>query len=482
MRNVLAALMAVGAAASAQECPPFDGDPSTARAVARQWDEEAQVRLRQRDFAGAAARYRRITCLFPETAAAWLGWGVAEAAGGNPSIAETKLERARELAPRDERVLLALAQARAASGKFPEARAALNEAATVAPNNPRTALLLVQVLIAGKSHDDLIKEALRGAAQRRPADTRLHSQLAQLLFEQKRYDWALAELLRVKSSGQLEPELALRLATLENLAGAHEDAVADAANLENGRADERTRAAAAGIGGLSLDRLGRNAEAIAALRRSVTLNPASEPGWIALVDIFEKTQNVVEAAAAAAEGLAAIPGSSELARRVALNLLNAGRPEEAAAVLVRQVASAPEQPTSWALLVRAYLATAEGSKAIDALERLRQLDPAYPMLYVMSAQARLRLDPPAAARALEDLALAEKAAPDDPEVFVSRAQAFLHLRRPMEAIAALRRALELRPEDPSLHYQLGQLYRKQGQAELAEQEFERTRFLRSGQP
>jgi Flp pilus assembly protein TadD len=78
--------------------------------------------------------------------------------------------------------------------------------------------------------------------------------------------------------------------------------------------------------------------------------------------------------------------------------------------------------------------------------------------------------------------LAEKAAPDDPEVFVLRAQALTRLNKYEEAVKALRWALELKPEDPALHYQLGQLYRKQGQDELAKQEFERTRFLRSDEP
>jgi len=384
------------------------------------------------------------------------------------------------LAPRDERVLLSLAQARAAAGKFAAARDVLNEAINLAPNNSRAALLLVQVLLAEKVGDNQLKAALRTAVQRFSGDSRLHAQLGHLLFEQKQYDLALAELLRVKFAGELEPDLLLRLATLEHLAEAHLDAIADADAVEKLQAaSESTRAAGAAVRGLSLESLGREAEALAALRRSVKLNPAAESGWIALVEVFEKRQKAEEAASAAAEGIAAIPGSSDLARKLATNLLNAGRARDATAVLVRLVASAPERPASWALLARAYIATAEPAKAVDALEKLRRHDPAFPMLHVMSAQARLQLNPPAATKALEDLWLAEKATPDDAEIFVLRAQALTQVGNFQGAIGALRRAIELRPADPALHYQLGQLYRKHGEDELAKEEFERTRFLRA---
>jgi Flp pilus assembly protein TadD len=483
MRLLLVVFLSIGLPGAAQQCLPFAGDAAAAMSTAKKLDEEAQLRFRQRDFAGAAERYRQITCLFPRAAAAWRGWGVAEAARGNSETAEVKLERARELAPSDESILLALAQARAAAGKFAQARHALDEATAVNPSNPRIPVLLVRVLTAEKADDNPVKEALRNAARHHPRDGRLHAELGGILFAANRHDLALTELLRAKSTGATDPELLLRLATLEDLAGAHEDAIANAALIEaTPSTSASTRSAAAAVAGLSLDSLGREAEAIAALKRAVPLHPAAESAWIALVELFEKRQKTEEAAAAATEGLKAVPGSSALARKLGSNLLAAGRPNEAATTLSQWLQSAQAEVEVWAMLGRAYLATADAAKALAALENLEKLDPAYPMLPLMLAQARLALSPADMNRVLEYLAAAEKATPGDPEVFLVRARALSAAGRTKDAAEALRRAVQLRPEDPRLRYQLGQTYQKLGQEEMARQEFERARFLRPEQP
>lgn len=48
-----------------------------------------------------------------------------------------------------------------------------------------------------------------------------------------------------------------------------------------------------------------------------------------------------------------------------------------------------------------------------------------------------------------------------------------------EAVIALRRAIELGPMDPGPYYQLGRLYEKLGQTQMAKDTFARMQYLKS---
>jgi len=63
-----------------------------------------------------------------------------------------------------------------------------------------------------------------------------------------------------------------------------------------------------------------------------------------------------------------------------------------------------------------------------------------------------------------------------------RGKAYLALNKYDAAIASLRRAIELQPEQPGAYYQLGVAYRKSGQLDRAANEFERIKFLKSRSP
>jgi Flp pilus assembly protein TadD len=67
----------------------------------------------------------------------------------------------------------------------------------------------------------------------------------------------------------------------------------------------------------------------------------------------------------------------------------------------------------------------------------------------------------------------------DAEVFYLRGRIYLAINRNDEAVAALRRAIELRPMDPSPYYQLGRLYEKLGQLHMAKDTFARMQYVKS---
>jgi Flp pilus assembly protein TadD len=58
-----------------------------------------------------------------------------------------------------------------------------------------------------------------------------------------------------------------------------------------------------------------------------------------------------------------------------------------------------------------------------------------------------------------------------------RGRALLSENRLVEAEAAFRAAIELKPDSGVLHYQLGRVLKRLGRAEEARQEFERSKIL-----
>jgi len=68
---------------------------------------------------------------------------------------------------------------------------------------------------------------------------------------------------------------------------------------------------------------------------------------------------------------------------------------------------------------------------------------------------------------LPEVAAAEKGAPNDVEIYHLRGKAHIAMNRHQDAVAALKRAIELAPLNPNPYHQLGLTYRKLGQTELA---------------
>src|SRR5437667_12093151 len=100
------------------------------------------------------------------------------------------------------------------------------------------------------------------------------------------------------------------------------------------------------------------------------------------------------------------------------------------------------------------------------------------MIGVLTARAMMNQDPVDYPTVLRVLAQAEKTAPGDADIFYLRGKAYAATGRSQEAIAALRRAIELRPMDPAPYYQLGLTYRKAGQVELSRQVLSRMEHVK----
>jgi tetratricopeptide (TPR) repeat protein len=339
--------------------------------------------------------------------------------------------------------------------------------------------MLVRVNAAMKDIDQ-VKAVLRTAAQRFPKDGELHSGLARFLAENQLLDLALAESLRFEQTGATDAGAAVALAVLENTVGAYDDAIRNAAAIENaaGIADA-VKASAAGVAGLSYESIGRRQEAVKHLKLALQLAPSQENSYLALAFLYEKARMFKEAVEVLQQGRRQIPGLVNFLLPLGNNLVWAEDYQAGIEVLNGLVRAAPESPEAYVRLAEAYRNTGRPELEAQALRSLARVKPDYPMVHVLTARAMLAMDPVDAPAVLAELAQAERSTPNDADIFYLRGRVYVAMNRYQDAVAALQRAIELRPMDPSPYYQLGLTYSKLGQTELMRQILDRMQHLKT---
>jgi tetratricopeptide (TPR) repeat protein len=411
----------------------------------KELDATAQRAVDAANYALAIEKYRQAACLVPSSGRAFYGLGISEAA----------------------------------SGEYSEARASLEKADALLRNNPMPLAMLLRVESALNDTDGM-KLTLRNLAARFPTDAGLHAATARFLAENHQLDLALAESLRFQQAGGTDPEAAVAAAALENQVGAFEDAIQSAASIKAQSAVPlRTRAAAAGLAGLSLESLGRREEAIESLREAVQLDPAGENSTLALAFLYEKTNRYRDAVQLLQLALKHLPQSIPIQLALGQHLVWSEQYETGIRVLKEVLRKAPDQTEAYVRLAEAYRNTGQPERESQILRDLAAAKPDYPMLHILIAKAILNSSQPDYEKVLDELAAAEKLTPEDPDVFYLRGKVLVACRRYEAAIAPLRHAIELRPTEPSPYYQLALVYQKLGKPELAREQTDRMQHLKS---
>jgi tetratricopeptide (TPR) repeat protein len=425
-------------------CAPSQLGEKETLAKFQELDREAQRAFDGGQYTAAAQRYREATCLVPKSARAFYGLGIAEAAARN----------------------------------FPAAREALETAYAILPENMMPLAMLVRVNVAMRDIEK-VKEVLRTAAQRFPKHGELHSSLSRFLAENQLFDLALAESLRFAETGASDTGSTVALAVLENTVGAYDDAIQNAAAIENQPdAPDPVKASAAGVAGLSYESTGRREEAVKHLRLAIQLAPQQENSYLALADLYEKAQRFKEAVEVLHEGRKQIPGSPNFLLPLGNNLVWSEQFQAGVDVLNELIRKSADTAEAYLRLAEAYRKMGRPDQEVETLRKLARVKPGYPMIHILTAQAMLTLDPVEYPKVLAELALAQKTAPNDPDIFYLRGKVYLATNAYQEAVTALKRAIELRPMEPGPYYQLGLTYRKLGQADLAKQVLDRMTYLR----
>ncbi len=430
----------------ASECPPQQLGAEEARARFHELDKKAQTEFRHGELAKAAEDFRLGACVAAENLRSYYEfYGIATIA--------------------------------AAAGDFTKARQVLQQADQQRPDYPLPLAMMLKLALTSGDMDNL-RETLRTAAERFPADGKLHAEFVKDLLHKNLPDLALAESLRFEQSGSKDAEDTITLAVLENNMGAFDDAARSGSSIEQ-QSDlpGEVRASGATIAGLAYENLNRYPEATEHLRRATQLAPAREESYLALARVYEKQQQFQAAVGVLEAARKQLPESSKMLFALGSDLLGAGQNPAAIAVLSELVERFPDEYAAYPKLAAAYRQTGDAARATATLRRLAQRQPAYPMVHILIAQAMLAEDPVDSHGALRELAEGERAAPADFDVFYLQGKVHALLNQYKEAEGALRRAIALRPTEPGPHYQLGLVYRKSGQEPRARQELDLVEHL-----
>lgn len=435
------------ARALASECPSQELGPEAARAHFHELDKKAQVEFRHGELAQAAEDFRLGACVAAENLRSYYElYGVATGA--------------------------------AAEGDFAKARQVLQQADQQRPDYPLPLAMMVKLALTAGETDNL-RESLRTAAERFPADGKLHAEFVKDLLLKGLPDLALAEALRFEQSGARDAQATITLGALENNVGAFDDAARNGSVVEQqSQLPDAVRASGATIAGLAYENLNRFEDAREHLRLTTQLAPTREEGYLALARVYEKQQQF-QAAIDVLEGARKqIPESSKMLLSLGSDLAAAGQNPVAIRVLSEVVERFPDEFEAYPKLAEAYRQTGDAARAAATLRQLARRQPAYPMVRILIAQAMLAEDPVDRQGALRELAEAERTAPRDFDVFYLQGKVYALLNQYKEAEIAFRRAIALRPTEPGPHYQLGLAYRKSGEETRAKQEFDLVEHLK----
>jgi tetratricopeptide (TPR) repeat protein len=408
----------------------------------KQLDNTAEAAMQRHQPAEAAAMYKQAVCLFPNSARAYYGLGIAEAALGHFADARDSLRTADHL-------------------------------------QPTTAMPLVMQVHVNYSLGDLesLKSNLRELASRFPTDSETHTALARFLAEHSLFVLALAEALRSGPSAD-DWNAKIQLSILENTVGAYADAVRNALAVErNSALPNAVRGTAAGIVGLSYESLRQDDKARKYLSEAIQLDPSQENSYLALADLFEQTQNYSEAVSVLEEGRRHVPDSNALLLALGSNMARTENYEQGVEILRQVLQRAPDTPEAYISIADAGRNSGNNAEEVEALRELERQHSDYPMIHVLLARAMLNQRPAEYNKILKELSLAAMAAPNDPEVYFLQGKVYVALGRYDEAASVLERFIGLRPTEPSAYYQLARVYQRLGKTDLARDQFQRVKYL-----
>lgn len=447
MKLILLFLLA-GACCFASDCPSVTLSPEELRERFQQLDRKAQVEFRRDDLAKAEEDFHQAACLAPEGMRPYYDlYGVATGA--------------------------------MVARNYAGALEALREADRLRPDYALALAMQVKLNLAFADTDNL-KASLLALARRFPTDGRLHADVARDLIHQKQYELGLAEALRAEQSGNSDPASRMNLAVLENRIGSFSDAIRHAIGIEEETdLPDRIRADGAAIAGLSYEGKEQFQEAVRHLKHAIQLDPGQENPYVALARIYEQQHNSAAAIEILKAGQEHLPASTNMSIALGTSLISAEQSPAAIQILAKVVQSDPDQVEAYPKLAEAYRNAGEPGLATGTLRKLAERKPDYPMLHVVIARSMLDENPTDYPGILRELAQAHDASPDDYDVYYLRGKVYILMDDYGPAVAALRRAIELRPEEFSAYYQLGLAYRKLGKLPLAREQFETVEYLKS---
>ena len=312
----------------------------------------------------------------------WQGKAAGASAGQLLDRAIAEYERARQLAPDDNLLLVQLASAYREAGRDEEALQAYLAAVQAQPCDDEALLLLASHYerLGRRADADATWERL---TQLNPRWAIAWQAVAAAALQREDYAGAAAAYragaAAVAADDPARADLTYGLATVLYYAGDYTGAeAAYRQTLQLRPGDAATLAGWAD----SLAKLGRVAEAIAAYQEAVQREPDNYVYWVSLGFLYTGEQAWQDALAAYARAVALAPDVSFLHSAQGHALQALGRYEEAIAAYERASQLAPEDPAAWEALTFAYAAVDRPDDALHAAAEALRLNPTNAAIYL----------------------------------------------------------------------------------------------------
>ncbi len=444
--------------------------------------ERGEEALARGDLPAAESAFEEARRLEPDNPVVYSYLGELHARRREYGEALADFRKAIRLAPSEPQPYFRLAVLQARLERFHDARQTLNELLEARPDYPDTYLLLGR--IAGEQGDHAAaEEHLRRYVRLQPEDPQGLGELGVVLLARENFQEAEAFLKRVLEIDPESEPAHHNLGRLYSRRGEHERArehLEAATRLLPGNAEGFYQL------GTVLMRMGELAEAETAFRRALALEPENLEARYALGTLLRRQGRSEEAAEVLAEHerlSARALEERQRQRRIsayhldARKLLEQDRLEEAREKLQEILALEPENDLAYYRLGQLFFLRREYERALEAVRsaiRAKDFEPAYHFLEGMCWDRLGEAEK--AARAFERVVeLADYA-----DAYRALGRIELGRGNYPQAVARLRRAVELEPQDPDLRLALAEALEKAGYEEEARKQMAEAEALRSG--
>lgn len=387
-----------------------------------------------------------LTVLLPELTAGnpdpalWRVAGQAYTLAGEFVRADQAFAKARERAPRDGQLDMAVGTSLLARGQVDAGMQALQAAAGREETQLAAELALISAQMARRQHDEALRgtERLAAADPKDPSPLHLRGQILQhrgdAAAARSAYEAALAR----------APSFAPALSSLAELDRAERrfgDAMRRLQALVE--ADPRASRSMLTLAELYMREGTPREQAFDWVTKAVRATPQDASVWRSAVDLHLNTGDPVGALARAQAALEVTRGDPDVLALVVDTQLAVGEPQQALSTAQQLVRSHPDRPNGWLRLARAQMAAGSGAAAVRmSAERALALAPEAPAALRAVMAAAIRDGHPAAASALTQSV--QRKRPQDPLGWVLAAEAEAMQRQWGRAADAYRQALKRR--------------------------------------
>ncbi len=389
--------------------------------------------------------------------------GVAYTQLGKPETARPHFERAVQLAPGSVPARNNLGANYLALKRPAEAAAQFEKVLAADPANVSAWVNVANAYTQLKKTAQAL-QALERAKQLAPGDPQVSLTLAEA---------------RLQSGKSVHPDPALAPLLLDRAAkhmddGAYGNALRLLAALES---TESNSARWNEMTGYCEFQLGRAEPALKHLQAAIRINPANEDAYLTLAE-FLGTNNAVDPIVTFFESaVRALPRSTKIRSGLGVAYWMRGDFDRAESVLRALVHDHPNDPVAYKLLADCHNRAQAWPKLKQTAEDLRKVNPKLAAGWYYGALAEFRLMTPGArdaslTRIREFTRTATRLDPADWRSHVLLGKLAVEEKRPLDAVAAFRKAVSVHPDEPSSHYLLATALRQAGKAEESRLEFD----------